>query len=175
MFETLLHTHPSLCFFQACCKWRDLSYTCASRVAISAFLSSIAKVFSPGRLLLLSLTSESVAAAAKGTEGGCLDAHKGAKCVPPWITVGVVLETTEVAADVVIDEGAPLKRRHINVSFLTRGRLREMLSLGHIFERSTAQTGVCRCFILTSGEDEGHVYSTERYLKEKKINECPQN
>ncbi len=149
-------------FFQACCKWCDLSYTCASRVATSASLSSIAKVFSPGRLLLLSLTSESVAAAAKDTEGGCLDAHKGAKCVPPWITVGVVLETTEVAADVVIDEGAPLQRRHVNV------RLRAMLSFRHIFESSTSQTGVCRCFILTSGEDEGRVYSAERYLKEKK-------
>ncbi len=98
--------------------------------------------------------------------------------MPPWITVGVVLETTEVAADVVIDEGAPLKWRHINVSFLTRGRLREMLFFRHIVERSTAQSGVRGCNVLTPGvgwektpcseKEERHVYSTQRYLKEKK-------
>ncbi|VDK34528.1 unnamed protein product [Taenia asiatica] len=83
-------------YYLACCRWRDLSHVC-SDVAGNQPLSILSKVFSPGRLVKLQLSTESMRSAVQSMSGGRLVAYVGSKCVPNWITVGVVLETTKVA------------------------------------------------------------------------------
>ncbi|KAL5107967.1 Helicase SKI2W [Taenia crassiceps] len=83
-------------YYLTCCRWRELSYAC-SDAAGNQPLSILSKVFSPGRLVKLQLSTESMRSAVQSMSGGRLVAHVGSKCVPNWITVGVVLEITKVA------------------------------------------------------------------------------
>ncbi|CDS37381.1 DNA RNA helicase C terminal [Echinococcus multilocularis] len=82
-------------YYLACCRWRELSYTCSS-AAGNQPLSTLSKVFSPGRLVQLQLSTESMRSAVQNMSGGRFAAYVGSKCVPNWITVGVVLEITRV-------------------------------------------------------------------------------
>ncbi|VDM31683.1 unnamed protein product [Hydatigera taeniaeformis] len=82
-------------YYLSCCRWRELSFVCSSAVGNQP-LSTLSKVFPPGRLVLLQLSAESMRSAAQSMSGGRFATHIGSTCVPNWITVGVVLEITRV-------------------------------------------------------------------------------
>uniref|UniRef100_A0A5K3FIR5 DSHCT domain-containing protein n=1 Tax=Mesocestoides corti TaxID=53468 RepID=A0A5K3FIR5_MESCO len=105
-------------YYLSCCRWRDLTYACAASSANQP-LSALSKIFSPGRLLLLQLSTESVAPAAKSMSGASLGANAGSTCVPNWVTLGVVLDLTKASIDVVVSENSPIARSHVTLAILT--------------------------------------------------------
>ncbi|VDL94625.1 unnamed protein product [Schistocephalus solidus] len=84
-------------YYLACSQWRQLVNTCCN-LASDLPLPLLSRYLSPGRLILLQLSEATVSAATKGVGGGRWTLA-GSKCVPNWITAGVILGVTKVAAD----------------------------------------------------------------------------
>ncbi|VDD77273.1 unnamed protein product [Mesocestoides corti] len=77
-------------YYQDCYRWRQLSEECAVAAAKQP-KRILRKVFAPGRLVLLQLSTDDVREASRYLYGGRLDAVAGSKCLPKWVTMGVVL------------------------------------------------------------------------------------
>ncbi|KAL7058832.1 hypothetical protein AAHC03_013428 [Spirometra sp. Aus1] len=84
-------------YYLACSQWRQLLSTCCN-LASDLPLPLLSRFLSPGRLILLQLSEATVSAASKGI-GGARWTLAGSKCVPNWITAGVILEVTKAPAD----------------------------------------------------------------------------
>lgn len=64
--------------------------------------SMLEKVFYPGRVVQLQLSTESLRASAQGMSAAPLSPYAGNKCIPNWSTLGVVLEVKKAVGWVMV-------------------------------------------------------------------------
>ncbi|VUZ45045.1 unnamed protein product [Hymenolepis diminuta] len=89
-------------FYMACHYWRDMSMACA-KMAGDQPSSMLEKVFCPGRVVQLQLSTESLRASAQCMSAAPFSPYAGNKCIPNWSTMGVVLEVKKAVGWVMLN------------------------------------------------------------------------
>ena len=86
---------------QACYRWREMCRVCVDAAGDQP-LSMLNKVFPPGRLVQLQLSTEAMGSALQSLNGGRLSTQVKAKYTPNWSTWAVILEVTKVVNVVMV-------------------------------------------------------------------------